>query len=119
MEGPTVSTLTRAQRNAVVYALGHLIRGMDPDDDHVMLRPLHGPLTPELEHAFREQLRIWAGSWIAPALAALLADADGKPLRPGDELSSYTDYMHFVDPEEVDRYVDQYVKATTEWRTGR
>jgi hypothetical protein len=106
-----MATLTRAQRNAVVYALGHLIHGMNPDDNRVMLRGLHGPLTPELEHAFREHLRIWAGTWIAPALAALLADADGKPLPYGEGLSTYTDYLHFVDPGEVDRYVDEHIAA--------
>lgn len=106
-----MATLTRAQRNAVVYALGHLIPGMDPDDDRVMLRGLHGPLTRELEHDFREHLRIWAGTWIAPALAALLADADGKPMRHGEELATYTEFVHFVDSAEVDRYVDSMVNG--------
>lgn len=124
-----MSNLTNAQRTVIAGALGHLVRffdrdGGDTSGDQVDV----GGLTPEkvtvridgkdveaylspaeVNRVVRDRSRIYLASWVAPALAMVLADADNlyanRWRSAHIDLVEQAQYEYASDVAVADRYV--------------
>lgn len=109
-----MATLTRDQRNAVFYALGHIIRAYETDPHGAVFWGLHTSLKEEQKREVKEHFRIWADSWVAAPLAGLLADDDatqcGERLLRDYAIDQWTEFVHQAGSRsEIDEYVRRVI----------